>query len=175
MRVHLSSRMSASSRAFGLALVLAFSAVTGVFAAGPIRTVEAIDFVGLSPVLTAACGFPVARHATGTLATLVWLDDQGQPVRATYTFPTAKLELSANGRSLMASAAGPGFETYNPDGTLTLVSTGTIHFTTAPGSGPVLGFAGRMVETLDAGGDVIASDFNGASGDVEAACAYFAP
>jgi hypothetical protein len=152
------------------------SVVASVFAgASPIRTTYAIDFTGLSPVLTSACGFPVARHATGTLAMLVWLDAQGQPEKVTYTFPAAKLELSANGRSLTASVAGPGFETYSADGTLNLVSTGTIHFMPVPGSGPGLGFAGRMVETYDGNGEIIDSDFSGASSDVAAACAYFAP
>jgi hypothetical protein len=176
MRTRLLSHLFFGCQVLGLALLLAFSAVAGASAGnGPIRTVYTTDFHDLSPILTAECGFPVTRDASGTLAELVWLDAQGQPVRATYTFPTAKLELSANGHVMKANAAGPGFVTYSSDGSTTEVSTGTIHFTTAPGSGVVFGLAGRLVEVLNANGDVIDSDFHGTSGEIAKACAFLAP
>jgi hypothetical protein len=176
MKTKFLSRLSFGSRVFGLALVLAFSAVAGASASnGPIRTVYPIDDISPSPILTAACGFPVTRYAAGTMVTLVWLDAQGQPARTTYTFPNVTFELSANGHVLTGNASGPGFDTYHPDGSVTQVATGTIRFTTAPGSGVVFGLAGRLVEVLDANGDIIASDFNGITGDVAKACAFLAP
>ena len=172
------------------AVALVFIVVVPVAAAKPTTSVETIDESGIDAGATADCGFPVAYTLTGQSRTRSWVDADGIE-RVIFTV-SVRVEYTANGRTVRGVDAGMDTGFFEPDGTATIAIHGSVGLVAVPGSGPVLGSAGRLVllftpvldedgnPVLDPDGnpvfdvEVLAESGVVGSGDTAAFCEYLA-
>jgi hypothetical protein len=103
-----------------------------------------------------SCGFPVEGHVTGFLLAIEWIDEDGS-LRRFEAFPEGRGTFTnpSTGESITVNLAGPAHITENPDGSLTVVGTGTWGFgnhpeTDEPG---IFHVAGYWVFSVDAEGN----------------------
>ena len=173
-----------------LGLLMAAFVAVPTAAAKPSTSVEMIDESGIDVGASADCGFPVAYTLTGHSKTRSWVDADGVE-RVIFTV-SVRVEYSANARTLRGVDAGMDTGVFQPDGTATIAIHGSVGLVTVPGSGPVLGSAGRLVllftpvldedgnPVLDPDGnptfdvEVLAESGVVGSGDTAAFCEYLA-
>jgi hypothetical protein len=143
-------------RASILAAAIAMVAVVAPAAASTVETTVTHD-IHLDITLfgaSQACGFTVELHSIGKEVSILQYDADGnlrselrQLVYTGYVLnPT-------NGKTISSKVAGYDKTSYNADGSIDLVSTGTTH-RNAPGYGLVSGFIGRDAVTLVPTGEV---------------------
>jgi len=172
------------------AVALILIAALPVAAAKPTTSVETIEESGIDAGASADCGFPVAYTLTGRARTKSWVDADGIE-RVIFTV-SVRAEYTANGRTVRGVDAGMDMGFFQPDGTAKIAIHGSVGLTTVPGSGPVLGSAGRLVllftpvldedgnPVLDPDGnpmfdvEVLAESGVVGSGDTAAFCEYLA-
>src|SRR5262245_37473518 len=81
------------------------------------------------------CSFPVLVSGFSNIDDLIFLDDDGNPVRLLETVNHAEITFSANGKSLTAKGSGGIEYDFNPDGTITVKTFGINLLLTIPGYG----------------------------------------
>ena len=138
-------------------LFLALTLAKPVAAARPEIVTRNVDLKGLHSGLTATCGFPIYRDIQGIVRTITHVDEEGNPTMV-IDHAVFRGTLSANGKSLNVTVAGPTKILMNDDGTQTVILLGVVQ-RHAPGAGIVAGQAGRVVMTVDANGEVLSVDF----------------
>jgi hypothetical protein len=103
-----------------------------------------------------SCGSPVEIHQTGFEIRIEWVDEDGS-VRFIVAFPQGRTTLTNpdTKESITVSAAGPAHVTDNPDGSFTLVGTGTWGWPNHPETGApgIFQLSGRFVLSVDAEGN----------------------
>jgi hypothetical protein len=103
-----------------------------------------------------SCGFRVQTHVTGFVVTIEWVDEQGA-TRRFEAFPQGRATHTnlSTGESITVNTAGPAHTTEHPDGSLTVVGTGTWGFGNHPETGEpgIFQVAGRWVFSIDAQGN----------------------
>jgi hypothetical protein len=106
-------------------------------------------------VIDESCGFRVQTHVTGFVVTIEWVDEQG--TRRFEAFPQDRATHTnlSTGESITVNTAGPEHTTESPDGSLTVVGTGTWGFGNHPETGEqgIFQVAGRWVFSIDAQGN----------------------
>jgi hypothetical protein len=106
-------------------------------------------------VIDESCGFRVQTHVTGFVVTIEWVDEQG--TRRFEAFPQGRATHTnlSTGESITVNTAGPEHTTESPDGSLTVVGTGTWGFGNHPETGApgIFQVAGRWVFSIDAQGN----------------------
>src|SRR5438105_1461267 len=125
---------------------------TMVFADQP--TVTTTTLVN-SPVFTypagTVCSFEVVQTATGTIIATTYVDKTASTVRQLLRSPQLLYTFSANGKSL--TALSPASEHVDISGN-TATFTGDQFIITVPGTGVIVGFAGRQVVDLTTGNTI---------------------
>jgi hypothetical protein len=103
-----------------------------------------------------SCGFRVQTHVTGSVLTIEWVNEDGT-TRRFEAFPQGRATHTnlSTGESITVNAAGPAHTTENPDGSFTVVGTGTWGFGNHPQTGEpgIFQIAGRWVFSIDAQGN----------------------
>ena len=103
-----------------------------------------------------SCGFRVQTHVTGFVVTIEWVDEDGT-TRRFEAFPQGRATHTnlSTGESITVNTSGPAHTTENPDGSLTVVGTGTWGFGNHPDTGApgIFQVAGRWVFSIDAQGN----------------------
>src|SRR5688500_1641173 len=132
-------RLASVLAAVALLLIAALPAA----AAKPTIRFDTIDASGNDPFASADCGFPVAFSVIGRSMERLWVDENDVE-RVVFTI-NVHVEYTANGRTLRGVDAGMDKGFIEPDGTATIAIHGSVGLVTVPGSGPVLGSAGRLV------------------------------
>ena len=98
----------------------------------------------------------VQTHLTGFVLTIEWVDGDGT-IRRFTAFPQGRATHTnpSTGESVTVNAAGPERTTVNPDGSFTVVGTGTWGFANHPETGApeIFQVAGRWVFSVDAQGN----------------------
>jgi hypothetical protein len=170
--------ISRIARLVGLAAIIAAMLVIPGRAMAARPSISLLSYVDSFPNtdLTTACGF--------THTTIVETDVINQHI-ITYVNGTEKaVEAGPNYISyttpygtLTGRIAGFGEITQNPDGTLTIIGVGPGNFTTAPGSGPVIGSSGRFVGQFDPATDTftVLQDVGIRPSNLGAFCTYLGP
>lgn len=114
------------------------------------------EFVDVTFTDEESCGFPVEIHQRGFVIGITWVDEDGS-VRRIEAFPQGRATLTNpdTGESITVNAAGPAHITDNPDGSFTLVGTGTWGWPNHPETGAlgIFQLAGRFVLAVDAEGN----------------------
>lgn len=128
-------------------------AVSTTIASPPTVTRTAID----TQFVDQSCGFAVTVHATGYIIDITWVLPNGS-TRNIELGPQLRWILTnlETGKTITVNVAGPGQFTFNPDGSLTLVGTGTWGWifnpdTLEPG---LFRTAGRFVFSIDSAGNL---------------------
>jgi hypothetical protein len=144
-----------------LMVALLLAAGLPVSAAAPATEVEQIEASFVLPAISSTCGFTVTMTVEGQVIHRSWVAESGDVVREIDSINLSRT-VSANGNALSFKDAGADKLTVNPDGSTTIESVGNIGLVTVPGSGPVLGGAGRTVvlltPVLDAQGNPVLDD-----------------
>lgn len=126
-------------------------------AGGPTFVTFNVDETQFLPFTSAICGFPVYQHDTGTVTTMITTLPDGSVkahdvvVKITTTFYSTD---PAHTGMVTTRPSGPFIETDNPDGSVTLRSTGQVGHVTIPGQGIVWVSAGIVKVEIDANGNV---------------------
>jgi hypothetical protein len=137
---------------FLVTLVACVAAASSAQAAPPTHERVPVD----QRLLDQSCGFLVQTHLTGFVLTIEWVDEDGT-IRRFTAFPQGRATHTnpSTGESITVNAAGPERTTVNPDGSFTVVGTGTWGFANHPGTGApgIFQVAGRWVFSVDAQGN----------------------
>jgi hypothetical protein len=156
-----------------VALVAVFAVLPGAPAFADPPTFETLHFSfnGVAPVLTQVCGFTVMRHQERTVRIAVFTDQHGNVVKELDQYLTSG-SLVANGITVQFNDAGPVHMTFNADGTYQFEQSGlTYNY-----HGTNFRFAGRLVDVVDADGNVISESFSGNDrGSLNDICAALTP
>lgn len=154
-----------------LASVLMTAKQTPVLAGQPVTQPVSIDRTFEAPFFTRACGFTVSRHEVRNYTLATFSDGTQATV---LTGPNYDTFTGMSGASVTRHLAGIDTVSTNLDGTTTSVDVGNFGLITVPGSGVVLGQAGRLVTVTDQGGHVLSETFTGtiATSDLATICAY---
>jgi hypothetical protein len=106
-----------------------------------------------TPFIDESCDFPVEIHQRGFVIRITWVDEDGS-VRRIEAFPQGRATLTNpdTGERITVNAAGPAHITDNPDGSFTLVGTGTWGWPNHPETGAlgIFQLKGRFVLAVDA-------------------------
>lgn len=152
----------------GLLAVLALASPGGAGAAKPEPFTEPIDE---SFVVDDVCPFPYTQTLVGTVSGRTFLDAAGNPVRE-----VARIRIdgtfAANGAVVPFVVRQIDHVTVNPDGSVTVASTGIIGRAKAAGVGVVGATIGRYVFTFPAGGGEPTVEFEAGRNNEEA---FFGP
>jgi len=128
------------------------AAAPSAWAAPPTHERVAVD----ETLIDESCGFRVQTHVTGVVLTIEWVDQDGT-TRRFEAFPQGRATHTnlSTGESITVNTAGPAHTTENPDGSLTVVGTGTWGFSNHPQTGEpgIFQVAGRWMFSIDAQGN----------------------
>jgi len=123
------------------------------------------------------CGFTIVHHIEGSITIHVFFDKNGDPateidnfaVKETFTNP-------ANGMSFSTPDVGPGITTFHKDGSVTHADIGLISHIVLKGQGEIAAQVGKIVVTIDAGGNLTGIAFEAGKHDelLPAICAVLA-
>jgi hypothetical protein len=122
------------------------------------------------------CGFPVHVHVEGRVVSRTWFDDEGNPVRASETYPGGYRWVLTNlvtQGQLTVPVSGPVFAEFNPDGSVTVRGTGRwiwgrVYPELITGEPGLFFIRGHFTFTVDAEGNL--SGFELIGGQVESLC-----
>ena len=140
--------------AAGAAFIAALLAPVPAGAAEPTHQSIAMSQTFPAPVLSGACGFAVTGHLEGTMTVTDLVDRQGNFVREITLFHLVQ-SFGANGHVITGRTSQQITTATRPDGSLTVAFMGTDSLFTLPGSGPVIGSAGRLELHYSAGGELV--------------------
>lgn len=138
--------------------VLAVSvAATANASSPPTFVTSTVDETQFLPFTSAACGFPVYEHDTGTVTTAFTTLPDGSTkthdiaVRVTVTFYSTD---SAHPNTITTQGVGGFAEIDHPDGSITIMFHGQNGHVTSPGAGIVWASSGLTRLEIDANGNV---------------------
>jgi hypothetical protein len=140
-----------------LTFFIAVSFAASARAGQPTFTKIAVDDTVLLPLTSAACGFPVFEHDTGTVTLMETTLPDGSvkfhdiAVHVVYTFFSTD---PAHPGSVTARPSGPAIEIDHPDGSITIRFIGQDGQVTIPGQGIVFAAAGIVRIDIDPSGTV---------------------
>ena len=103
-----------------------------------------------------SCGFPVEAHFTGTVVRITWTDEDGTvQIREAYPRFRQTLTNLETGETITNNISGPARIIERPDGSFTLVGTGTWGWDAHPVTGESGLFLskGRFVFSVDIEGN----------------------
>jgi hypothetical protein len=123
-------------------------------AAAPTHQSIAISQTFPAPVLSDACGFAVTGHLEGTMTVTDFVDRQGSFVREITLFHLGQT-FGANGHVITGRTSQQVTTAAQPDGSFTVAFVGTDSLFALPGSGPVIGSAGRLELHYSADGELV--------------------
>jgi len=135
-----------------LLLILCALFAVGPFAGNMLASSDIVRdrYVDLSTrVDDSLCAFPVVVSGSSNINDLIFLDDNGKPVRLLSTVNHAEITFTANGKSLTAKGSGGIEYLVNPDGTISVNTFGINLLLTIPEYGPVFLDTGRAVFLFD--------------------------
>jgi hypothetical protein len=169
-----------SARARLIAVIVLTGFIAGSFAAGatagqPTFTKIAVDDTLYLPLTSAACGFPVFEHDTGTVTLMETTLPDGSvkfhdlAVHVVYTFFSTD---PAHPGSVSARPSGSATEIDRPDGSITIRFIGQDGQVTIPGQGIVLAAAGIVRIEIDSSGTVTEIQHGNFSPDHSGICPF---
>lgn len=163
------------------ALLLGVVAATTATAAQPAMERVVFDDVGIhDDFVSDACGFDVWFDGTGHATFRSFSDAAGNPLRELNNYAIRVTYYSEFG-SVTTQNVGPDRVTYEADGSITLLTTGSIESLTAPGQGRVYSDVGwtEVHITFDEDGEasfeVVATAGQHWGDEVEVLCGLLAP
>jgi hypothetical protein len=142
------------------ALLGAFLIAAPASAAQPQMERMPIDDLFVAPLLSDACGVEVNVHVTGHLTLRLFTDADGNPVREVDNGAIDARLWSVNGE-IHAKNVGVDRVTYMDDGSVVIVSIGSVNSFSVPRDGRVYSDVGRSLLVIDANGDVTFTPLNG--------------
>jgi hypothetical protein len=125
-------------------IVIATATASPASSTAPATQVIPIDFSFTPPLLSAACGFTVARHVEGTLTIRTFYDAQGSFTRELDQYQLVET-VSANDRTLVGRTIQNIAVTLLADGSFTVAFVGTDFRLPVPGAGIAFGSVGRLL------------------------------
>ena len=160
------------ARRFLLALVvgLVMLAVGGIPASAAPPDIIEVPVNATFPAgpATQTCGFPVSVHREGTFRFIVRYDQNGIPTREVDVFHT---ELTFFRTDIQNAPRITGIErgiaqiTYNPDGSMLILSAGADRWVVQPGQGAIWGTAGSSLFYFSPTGELVDLRESGTSAD----------
>lgn len=123
-------------------------------AAAPARQVTPVSESFSAPVLSGACGFEITGHLEGTITVTDFADQDDTFVREITLFRGTQT-FSGNNRSITGQTSQQITTAMRPDGSFTVAFMGIDSLFTLPGSGPVVGSAGRLKLLYAPNGDLL--------------------
>jgi hypothetical protein len=124
---------------------------TTITAAELLHVRSVVDLTFAEPGLTALCGFDVYRNIAGMVDAILFLDDDGDPLREIDTSPSLRYTFlaPASGKFISYPGTGTLLTDYYPDGTAVATVDGHLTFGHVPGAEPLLINVGRLMFTAD--------------------------
>jgi hypothetical protein len=135
-----------------------------------------IDQTFPAPVLSRACGFQITGHLEGTMTVTDFTDSDGTFLREVTPFRLTQI-FAANNQVITGHTSQHIATAIQRDGTFTVAFTGNDSLFTLPGSGPVIGSAGRLVMLFSADNELldISQETGPTFADPTAVCSALAP
>jgi hypothetical protein len=151
-----------------MGLLFALGSLSTVLAGPPDISEVAIDATIPAGRAAQTCGFPVSVHREGTIRFIVRYDQNGNPIKEVQIFHVEDTffrtdvqnapEISGIERSVQQI-------TYNPDGSMLIMSAGADRWVVQPGGGAVWGTAGSAFTYVSPTGDFTDIRESGANAD----------
>jgi hypothetical protein len=170
--------MAARARLLALILLTCFIALSSTAratAGQPTFTRIAVDETFNLPLTSAACGFPVFEHDTGTVTLIKTALPDGSvkfhdaAVHVVYTFFSTD---PAHPGIVSARPSGSAIEIDHPDGSITIRFIGQDGQVTIPGQGIVFAAAGIVRIEIDSSGIVTEIQHGNFSPDHSGICPF---
>lgn len=146
--------------ALSAALLGALLIAAPASAAAPQMERTLLDDLFVAPFLSDACGVQVHARVTGQLTLRLFTDADGNPVREVDNGAIDVRLWSAYGE-IHAKNVGVDRVTYMDDGSVVIVSIGSVNSFSTPGDGRVYSDVGRSLLVIDANGDETFTPLNG--------------